>query len=129
MARLGTEGDGLQRMRRNLVLTKLLTKTLRQVDSGDVSKSRAHGRAESASTLLFLIVTMIFGLAFLGVKGFEYHEHWVDMKVPLFSGHWDYSEAPQFARPAQILFCFYFFMTGFHALHMVVGVGLLTTIF
>jgi hypothetical protein len=27
--------------------------------------------------------------------------------------------APQFAHQAQILFCFYFFMTGFHALHMV----------
>ena len=78
---------------------------------------------------IFLILTMIFGLAFLVIKGFEYHEHWVDMKVPLFPGHWDYSEAPQFARQAQILFCFYFFMTGFHALHMVVGVGLMTTIF
>ena len=78
---------------------------------------------------LFLILTMIFGLAFLVIKGFEYHEHWVDMKVPIIGGHWDYSEAPQFARQAQILFCFYFFMTGFHALHMVVGVGLMTTIF
>jgi cytochrome c oxidase subunit 3 len=27
------------------------------------------------------------------------------------------------------MFCFYFFMTGFHALHMVVGLGLMTTIF
>jgi len=84
---------------------------------------------------LFLILTMIFGIAFLVIKGFEYHEHWVDNKVPLFGGHWDYSndaEHPhqaQYARQAQILFCFYFFMTGFHALHMLVGVGLMTTIF
>jgi cytochrome c oxidase subunit 3 len=77
---------------------------------------------------IFLILTMLFGIAFLVIKGFEYHEHWVDMKVPLIGGHWDYHEAPQFARPAQIMFCFYFFMTGFHALHMVVGVGLMTTI-
>ena len=78
---------------------------------------------------LMLIATMIFGAAFLVIKGFEYHEHWVDMKVPLIGGHWDYSEAPQFAHQAQILFCFYFFMTGFHAIHMLVGLGIMTTIF
>jgi cytochrome c oxidase subunit III len=83
---------------------------------------------------LFLVVTMLFGIAFLVIKGFEYHEHWVDMKVPLFSGHWDYSNdaahphQAQYARQAQILFCFYFFMTGFHAVHMIVGVGIMTTI-
>jgi len=90
---------------------------------------RAARLGEQKALQLFLIFTMIFGLAFLVIKGFEYHEHWVDNKVPLFGGHWDYSEAPQFARQAQIMFCFYFFMTGFHALHMVVGLGLMTTIF
>jgi len=83
---------------------------------------------------LFLVITMIFGIAFLVIKGFEYHEHWVDNKVPLISGHWDYSndaEHPhqaQYAQQAQILFCFYFFMTGFHAVHMLVGVGIMITI-
>ncbi|MGB6941016.1 MAG: cytochrome c oxidase subunit 3 family protein [Bryobacteraceae bacterium] len=78
---------------------------------------------------LMLLVTMFFGVCFLVIKGFEYHEHWVDMKVPLFGGHWNYSEAPQFAHQAQILFIFYFFMTGFHAVHMIVGLGIMTTIF
>ena len=32
---------------------------------------------------MMLVFTMIFGVAFLVIKGFEYHEHWVDMKVPL----------------------------------------------
>lgn len=75
---------------------------------------------------LMLVLTIVFGLAFLGVKAFEYHEHWVEKTVPFWN--WDYSEAPQFAQQAQILFCFYFFMTGFHALHMVVGVGIMLTI-
>lgn len=78
---------------------------------------------------VFLLITMFFGVCFLVIKGFEYHEHWVDNKVPLFGGHWNYSEAPQFAHQAQILFCFYFFMTGFHALHMLVGLGIMTTIY
>ena len=89
---------------------------------------RAARMGQQKALQIFLVITMIFGLAFLGVKAFEYHEHWVDMKVPIIGGHWNYSEAPQYSRPAQILFCFYFFMTGFHALHMVVGVGLMTTI-
>src|SRR3984885_2951724 len=70
---------------------------------------------------IMLVLTMIFGTAFLVIKGFEYHEHWEQMKVPLFAGHWSWDgplAPPQFAHQAQILFCFYFFMTGFHAVHM-----------
>jgi cytochrome c oxidase subunit 3 len=95
---------------------------------------RSARTGQQKAIQMFLVLTMIFGIAFLVIKGFEYHEHWVDMKVPLIGGHWDYSNTPEFptqaqyARPAQIMFCFYFFMTGFHALHMVVGVGLMTTI-
>jgi cytochrome c oxidase subunit 3 len=78
---------------------------------------------------LFLVLTIFFGLVFLGVKGFEYHAHWVDETVPYW--HWDpnYHGEPQFARSAQILFCFYFFMTGFHALHMIIGVVLMLVIY
>jgi cytochrome c oxidase subunit III len=81
-----------------------------------------------------LVLTMLFGTAFLVIKGFEYHEHWVDMKVPLFPSHWSWdakevgAAAAPYARQAQILFCFYFFMTGFHAVHMLVGLGIMTTI-
>lgn len=74
----------------------------------------------------FLIITMIFGVAFLCIKGIEYHQHWVDHKVPGFG--FEYNEEPNYFHNAQILFCFYFFMTGFHALHMVVGLILMTTL-
>ena len=73
---------------------------------------------------IFLILTMIFGIAFIGVKFTEYYIHYKDHLVPWLD--FQYPEAPQFFRQAQILFCFYFFMTGFHALHMFVGLGLLT---
>ncbi len=99
-----------------------------QLDHGSGGAGRALGPAESPATHAAGL-TMFFGACFLVIKGFEYHEHWVDMKVPLFGGHWNYSEAPQFAHQAQILFIFYFFMTGFHAVHMIVGLGIMTTIF
>ena len=78
----------------------------------------------------FLIFTMIFGLMFLGVKAIEYTEHWNDHKVPGFGFEYPQSSPhdSNLFRHAQILFCFYFFMTGFHALHMVVGLGLMITL-
>jgi len=94
---------------------------------------RAARLGQTRALQILLLVTIFFGMCFLGVKAIEYHEHWVDNKVPIsvpgLGSHWDYSEAPQYARQAQILFCFYFFMTGFHALHMVIGIGLMLTIF
>jgi len=73
---------------------------------------------------IFLIFTMIFGAAFIGVKFSEYYLHWKEHLVPWMG--FQYPDHPEFFNQAQILFCFYFFMTGFHALHMFVGLGLLT---
>src|SRR5579872_1213472 len=64
---------------------------------------RAARLGEQKALQLFLIFTMIFGLAFLVIKGFEYHEHWVDMKVPIFASHWAWdgpNAPPQFAHQA-----------------------------
>jgi len=100
---------------------------------------RAARLGQQKALQILLLVTIFFGLCFLGVKVVEYHQHWVDKNVPItipgIGSNWDYSNTPEFpnqaqyAKQAQILFCFYFFMTGFHALHMVVGVGLMLTIF
>jgi cytochrome c oxidase subunit 3 len=77
---------------------------------------------------LFLILTMIFGTIFLVIKAFEYHEKWAEGLVP--GLHWfGYQEFPQYAHHAQILFFLYFCMTGMHAIHMIVGLGLLTYLY
>ena len=75
--------------------------------------------------ILFLILTLILGCVFLGIKYVEYHEKWVDHHVP--GPEFHYSE-PQYAHQAQILFFLYFAMTGMHAVHMIVGTGLLTAL-
>jgi cytochrome c oxidase subunit 3 len=71
--------------------------------------------------VLFLVLTMLLGLAFLGIKGVEYAHKFEQHLVP---GPQFRLEGPQ-ANSAQLFFSFYFAMTGVHALHMVVGVGLL----
>jgi len=85
---------------------------------------RAAQLSKRKDLILFLILTMIFGSAFLGVKAFEYHSKWVEHLVPGFG--FQYEHAPEYLHPAQLLFFLYFCMTGMHAIHMIVGLGLLT---
>lgn len=71
--------------------------------------------------VLFLILTIALGLVFLGIKGFEYVHKFEQHLVP---GPHFRMEGPH-GNSAQLFFSFYFAMTGVHALHMVVGIGLL----
>jgi cytochrome c oxidase subunit III len=70
---------------------------------------------------IFLVATIVMGGIFLGIKATEYahkfHEH-------LIPGMGFQFEAA-YAREAQIFFSLYFAMTGLHALHMVIGIGLM----
>ena len=79
-----------------------------------------------------LILTMLFGLAFLGIKGKEYKDKFEEHHVPGASFSFEKVPIPghpdQYANPrhAQIFFALYFIMTGLHALHMIVGLGIFT---
>ncbi len=80
--------------------------------------------------IVFLLFTMLFGSAFLGVKAKEYHDKFVEHHVPgadfsfteKLLGHPDYVVNQYHA---QMFFSIYFAMTGMHALHMVIGLGLM----
>jgi len=77
----------------------------------------------------FLIATMLLGSVFLGIKAVEYHDKWEHHHIPgqYFQFHENdpYTGAPANARNVQIFFFLYFGMTGMHALHMVIGLGLM----
>jgi cytochrome c oxidase subunit 3 len=70
----------------------------------------------------FLVATIILGLVFLGVKVIEYHDKFIHHLVPGASFHF---EPAQLENSAEVFYALYFIMTGLHALHMVVGVGIL----
>jgi len=82
--------------------------------------------------VVFLILTMILGLAFLGIKGIEYYDKFAENHIPgqasfHLEGHIPrHADVPVNQRHAQIYFSLYFAMTGMHALHMIIGVGLFT---
>jgi len=71
--------------------------------------------------MLFLILTMVLGSTFLGIKAFEYEHKFVEHHVP---GPGFEFEAEYF-RHAQLFFSLYFVMTGLHAIHMVIGLGIM----
>ena len=93
--------------------------------------------------ILCLVLTLILGLTFLGIKAVEYHSKWEDHLIPghLFPGN---AFGPEVAhegdadphklhllpgatlRQVEMFYWIYFAMTGMHALHMVIGAGLLS---
>ena len=86
---------------------------------------RAGQLGQKRAIIGFLILTMIFGLAFIGIKGVEWHAKYVEHHIP---GPTFHLEGTELQGQAQLFFSLYFAMTGLHALHMVVGVGILSYI-
>jgi cytochrome c oxidase subunit III len=80
--------------------------------------------------ILYLGLTMALGAGFLGVKAIEYTEEYHEHLVP----GWDFrvhekdrGEVEQGGlNPGryEMFFVLYFFMTGLHAIHLIIGIGL-----
>jgi len=73
--------------------------------------------------IIMLVLTLIFGSTFLGIKTYEYTVHWHEGLFP--GQHWHWNEDPMLAPKVQLFMVFYWGMTGLHALHMIIGAGLL----
>jgi cytochrome c oxidase subunit 3 len=108
-----------------------------------------------AATVNWLILTMILGTVFLGVKVIEYADKFEHHHVPGPSFVWAHEAAPgaegaaaepeapaadagvhrqlsmtpeQLQGTTQIYFSLYFTMTGLHAIHMIIGIGIMCVI-
>jgi cytochrome c oxidase subunit 3 len=82
----------------------------------------------------YLVVTVLLGMTFLVIKGFEYAEKFEKHHVPgptfNFTDKFDDNgkQIPVNPKEAELFFSLYFAMTGMHALHMVIGCGLFSTL-
>jgi cytochrome c oxidase subunit 3 len=106
---LGTINTGV-------LLTSSLTMAL-AVHWSEEGKRRA--------TVLFLLTTFVLGIVFLALKFTEYHSDFQKHYFP--NASFDYSafSGPQ-ARYVPLFFTMYFLMTGLHAIHMTIGLTLIT---
>lgn len=78
----------------------------------------ARGKANLCAWLLLL--TAALGAAFLSIKFTEYYMHYRDHKLPGFG----FVESGPHGPHVQLLFFFYFMMTGLHSLHLLIAIGL-----
>jgi cytochrome c oxidase subunit 3 len=86
---------------------------------------RAAQLGNKPALITFLLLTLLLGLTFVGVKlAFEWRRDFLGGLVPGLNWTFDGPD-PQHL---ELFFCFYFFLTGIHALHMVIGVGILTVL-
>ena len=81
-----------------------------------------HGAEEERWRLssYFLIATATLGAIFLGLKFYEYYLHYHHHVIPGGEFHVEGTLAPQI----ELFMYFYFAMTGLHATHMTIGIGI-----
>jgi cytochrome c oxidase subunit 3 len=84
---------------------------------------RAAQLGQKKALAINIVLTLLLGFVFLGVKAFEWREKFIEHHVPGPSFHF---EGVAMQGPAQLFFSLYFAMTGLHALHMVIGAGIMT---
>jgi cytochrome c oxidase subunit 3 len=84
----------------------------------------AQTSAPAKTQVGWILATMVFGAAFLGVKAIEYTDKFTHHLVPGPYFHWE----GKHPATAEMFYSLYFCMTGLHALHMIVGLGIMTVI-
>ncbi len=94
---------------------------------------RAAQMGKRKLLVVLLLLTLLFGFAFLGIKGVEWYQKFEEHHIP--GANFDVSDImhayPQLhidPSHAQLYFSLYFAMTGLHALHMIIGIGIFTFI-
>jgi len=100
-----------------VLLTSSLTMAL-AVHSAHLSRRVALMR--------LLTVTMLLGVIFLAIKAYEYHHKYEAHLIPFAGMTFRYTGAERAGTAT--FFNLYFLMTGLHALHMVIGVGMLAVL-
>ena len=95
------------------------------VSSLTMALSVHAARTGDRRTLIgFLGATILLGLVFLAIKAIEYWQHYHEQLVPGLR----FSFEGPLAKQVELFFLFYFIMTGIHALHLTIGVGVVSVL-
>ncbi|MGH7939155.1 MAG: cytochrome c oxidase subunit 3, partial [Bryobacteraceae bacterium] len=77
---------------------------------------------EQRRLLVWLLLgTALFGILFMGVKGYEYYKDYQEHLLP--GANFIWGEANP--RAAELFFWLYYAMTGLHAIHVTIGIGVM----
>jgi cytochrome c oxidase subunit 3 len=98
-----------------VLLTSSLTMTLA------VRAAQLRGRK---AVVDYLVITLLLGLMFIVVKGLEYYLDFTEHLVPGVN----FAYSGLHAHGVELFFYLYFVMTGFHALHLIIGISIVAVI-
>jgi cytochrome c oxidase subunit 3 len=84
----------------------------------------AASRGKRGGIVFWLVLTIIFGTIFLGVKVVEYKAKWDHHLLP-WAFQWEHGPKPV---GVELYFALSFAMTGLHAIHMIIGIPILATL-
>lgn len=85
---------------------------------------RYIGRDRAMLCLFFLVLTILLGLAFLGIHWWEYHKHYREHLIPGLGFEFHGPSPDQ----VKLFFFLYYVMTGWHLVHLTVGVVVMMVI-
>lgn len=80
------------------------------------------GARRAASMLL--LITSALGCAFLVIHGAEYYSEYTEKLIPGINFH----QPGPHAHSMELFYCLYYFITGFHTLHLLIAVVINTTL-
>ena len=84
----------------------------------------AQTGAPPKTQVFWIAMTMVLGATFLGVKAIEYTDKFTHHLVPGPNFRWE----GHYPATAEMFYSLYFCMTGLHALHMIIGLGIMAVI-
>jgi cytochrome c oxidase subunit 3 len=87
---------------------------------------RAAKLGRGRALIGWLGATATLGLVFLAIKGAEYYLDYAEHLIP--GVNFQHAAAGADARQVEMFFYLYFFTTGVHALHLIIGIGVVAAI-
>ncbi len=89
---------------------------------------RAAQLGRQRQLVWMLILTAILGTAFMGIKAVEYTSDYYENLIPRLAfdpAEKDWHRQGVYPEEVQLFLFFYYAMTGLHALHLTIGIGIL----
>ena len=85
---------------------------------------RASQLGQRRRLIQYLIGTAALGTLFMAIKGAEYYKHFQEGMMPGIVWHYDGANT----GAVQMFFVAYFVMTGLHAVHLLIAIGIVLTV-
>jgi cytochrome c oxidase subunit III len=82
---------------------------------------RAIKLDQRRAAIVLWLGTAALGISFLVMHGFEYYTEYTEHLIPGV----DFQQSSPRAHAIELFFCLYYFITGFHSLHVLVGVTII----